>query len=337
MDREAMLYDRLGEDKVRCNLCAHRCLIKPGRRGICYVRENRDGTLYTRVYGRVTSQHVDPIEKKPLFHFHPGSRSFSIATPGCNFRCRFCQNWEISQMVREYHLVLGDRATPDQLVATAQRTGSRTIAYTYTEPTIFFEYAYDTARKAHAVGIANIFVTNGYETAEAVDLIAPYLDGANVDLKSFSDRFYRKVCGATLQPVLDTLQRMKQAGIWVEVTTLVIPGHNDDESELRDIARFIVQHLGPEVPWHVSAFRPTYKLTDAPPTAVDTLMRAREIGLLEGLHYVYAGNVPGRGEDTLCPGCKQPVIRRYGFTVLENRVQNGRCPSCHTPIAGVGL
>jgi len=337
MDREAMLYERLGDQKVRCNLCAHRCLIKPGRPGICQVRVNREGTLYTRVYGRVTSHHVDPIEKKPLFHFYPGSRAFSIATPGCNFRCRFCQNWEISQMVREYHLIAGEKATPTELVEIAQRTGSRTIAYTYTEPTIFFEYAYDTARKASAFGIANAFVTNGYETAEAVDMIAPYLDAANVDLKSFSDRFYRRVCGATLQPVLDTLCRMKQAGIWLEVTTLIIPTYNDSEDELHDIARFIAEELGPATPWHVSAFYPTYRLTAAPRTPVNTLLRAREIGFEEGLHYVYAGNVPGRGEDTLCPGCKKPVIRRYGYTILENSLRQGHCPHCGTAIAGVGL
>lgn len=332
-----MLYEALDDQKVRCNLCAHRCLIKPGRQGICYVRENRDGTLYTRVYGQVTSHNVDPIEKKPLFHFYPGTKSFSIATPGCNFRCRFCQNWEISQMVREYHLVVGDRATPEELVAVAQRTGSRSIAYTYTEPTIFFEYAYDTARKAQAAGIANVFVTNGYETTEAVETIAPYLDAANTDLKSFSDRFYRKVCGATLQPVLDTLRRMKQAGIWIEVTTLIVPGYNDEETELRDIVRFIAEELGPETPWHVSAFRPSYKLTDAPSTPVDMLMRAREIGVAGGLHFVYTGNVPGRGEDTYCPGCRRAVIRRFGYTILENGLRQGRCPHCETPVAGVGL
>lgn len=337
MDREAMLYEALDDKKVRCNLCAHRCLIKPGRQGICCVRENRDGTLHTRVYGRVTSHNVDPIEKKPLFHFFPGTKSFSIATPGCNFRCRFCQNWEISQMVREYHLVVGDHARPEELVAVAQRTGSRSIAYTYTEPTIFFEYAYDTARKAKAAGIANVFVTNGYETPEAVDTIAPYLDAANTDLKSFSDRFYRKVCGATLQPVLDTLRRMKQAGIWVEVTTLIVPGYNDEETELRDIVGFIAEELGPETPWHVSAFHPTYKLTDAPSTPVATLVRAREIGFSGGLHFVYTGNLPGRGEDTSCPECHRAVIRRFGYTILENGLRQGRCPYCETPIAGVGL
>ncbi len=337
MNREAMLYDTLDNQKVRCNLCAHRCLIKPGRAGICQVRVNQEGTLITRVYGRVTANHIDPIEKKPLFHFYPGSRALSIATPGCNFRCQFCQNSDISQMVREHHLIMGEEITPANLVAVAQRTRSRTIAYTYTEPTIFFEYAYDIARKATEAGLSNAFVTNGYETPEAIDMIAPYLDAANVDLKSFNDSFYRHVCGATLQPVLDALQKMKQAGIWLEVTTLIIPTYNDSADELRDIARFIARQLGVETPWHVSAFYPTYKLTDAPPTPERTLMRARDIGFEEGLHYVYAGNLPGRGEDTLCPTCGKAVIRRYRYTILENDVREGRCPECDTPIAGVGL
>ena len=337
MNREAMLYDTLDNQKVRCNLCAHRCLIKPGRAGICQVRVNQEGTLITRVYGRVTANHIDPIEKKPLFHFYPGSRALSIATPGCNFRCQFCQNSDISQMVREHHLIMGEEITPANLVAVAQRTRSRTIAYTYTEPTIFFEYAYDIARKATEAGLSNAFVTNGYETPEAIDMIAPYLDAANVDLKSFNDSFYRHVCGATLQPVLDALQKMKQAGIWLEVTTLIIPTYNDSADELRDIARFIARQLGVETPWHVSAFYPTYKLTDAPPTPERTLMRARDIGFEEGLHYVYAGNLPGRGEDTLCPTCGKAVIRRYRYTILENDVREGRCPECDTPIAGMGL
>ncbi len=337
MDREAMLYDTLDNQKVRCNLCAHRCLIKPGRPGVCQVRVNQEGTLVTRVYGRVIAHHIDPIEKKPLFHFYPGSRALSVATPGCNFRCHFCQNADISQMVREHHLIMGEKATPAELVAIAERTNSRTIAYTYTEPTIFFEYAYDTARKASEAGLSNVFVTNGYETLEAIDMIAPYLDAANVDLKSFNDYFYRRVCGATLQPVLDALRHIKQAGIWLEVTTLVIPTYNDSVGELRDIARFIAQELGAETPWHVSAFHPTYKLTDAPPTPERTLMQAREIGFEEGLQNVYAGNLPGKGEDTLCPSCGKAVIRRYRYTILENNLREGRCPECETPIAGVGL
>ncbi|NOZ70849.1 MAG: AmmeMemoRadiSam system radical SAM enzyme [Chloroflexi bacterium] len=336
--KQGMLYEKLDDNKVRCNLCAHRCVIVDGHKGICQVRENREGTLYTLVYGRTISQHVDPVEKKPLFHFYPGTRAYSIATPGCNFRCKFCQNWEISQMPREQHLIMGVEATPAQIVADAERTGCRSIAYTYTEPTIFFEYAYDTARIAHSHGLANLFITNGYETAEAIETIQPYLDAANVDLKSFRNDFYRKLVGAKLQPVLDTLKLMKKVGIWVEVTTLIIPTLNDSEEELRDIARFIRDELSADTPWHVSAFYPTYKLLDKPRTPPRTLRRAREIGLEEGLHYVYEGNVYGsEGENTFCHHCGTRLIQRRGFNIMENRIVDSRCPDCGTVVAGVGM
>ena len=351
---KAMLWTPVEDEAgaVRCNLCAHRCLIREGRKGICLVRENVDGELYTLVYGRVISAHVDPVEKKPLFHFYPGSGAFSIATVGCNYRCHWCQNWEISQAVREEHIIFGGQAaTPAELVAAAQRTGSRSIAYTYTEPTIFFEYAYDTARLAHEAGIANIFVTNGYMTAEALETIQPYLDAANVDLKAFRDETYRKLIGARLQPVLDGLVRMKQAGVWVEVTTLVVTDLNDSEEELRQIATFIRDELGPDTPWHVSRYHPAFKY-DAPPTPLDRLVRAWQIGKEEGLRYVFVGNVPGwmlpkgvEGESTYCHACGARLISRWGFSVRQNRVvsaANGRvrggvCPECGTPVAGVGL
>ncbi len=334
----AMFYDKLEEQRVRCNLCAHRCVIGEGRQGICHVRQNVEGELYTWVYGRTIARHVDPIEKKPLFHVLPGSLAYSIATPGCNFRCTFCQNWEISQMPREQHLIMGDQLSPRDVVADAQRTGCESIAYTYTEPTIFFEYAFDTARIAHAQGIRNVFVSNGYQTPEAIEAIAPYLDAANIDLKSFRKTFYRQLVGARLQPVLDNLKHMKKLGIWVEVTTLVIPTMNDSEAELRDIARFIRDELGAETPWHVSAFHPTYKLLDKPRTPTRTLRRAREIGLEEGLRYVYVGNVPGSGgEDTYCWQCGTSLIRRSGFFVHVNRLQDGRCPDCSAIIDGIGL
>jgi len=335
--KEAMLYEKLPEGKVRCNLCAHRCVIADGKKGICQVRENRGGTLYTLVYGHTIIQHVDPVEKKPLFHFHPGSTAYSIATPGCNFRCRWCQNWDISQVVRERHLVLGEEASPEQVVAAAQKADCRSIAYTYTEPTIFFEYAYDTARLAHKAGLANLYITNGYMTEEMLETFQPYLDAANVDLKAFRDKTYRKYVGARLQPVLDTMKLMKRLGIWLEVTTLVIPGINDDDVELKDAANFVAEELGVDTPWHISRFFPAYKMTDVSPTPVETLNRAREIGLEAGLRYVYVGNVPGEA-NTECHKCGQVLIRRFGYRILENRVQpNGRCPNCGTPVAGVGM
>jgi len=331
-------------DAVRCNLCAHRCLIRPGRQGICLVRENVDGALHTLVYGRVVSANVDPIEKKPLFHFYPGSGAFSIATVGCNFHCRWCQNWQISQSPRQGNISIGGQPmTPAELVAAARRRGCRSIAYTYTEPTIFFEYAYDTSKLAHAAGIANVFVTNGYMTAEALDLIGPTLDAANVDLKAFDDKTYRKLVNARLQPVLDSLLRMKKAGVWVEVTTLVITDLNDSDDELRQIAAFIHDELGPGVPWHVSRYHPTYQY-DAPPTPVKRLARAWEIGKESGLRYVFVGNLPGhllpRGvesENTYCHHCDALLISRRGYSIHKNNVRDGACPRCSTPVAGVGL
>jgi pyruvate formate lyase activating enzyme len=344
----AMLWEVVpdggAEGAVRCNLCAHRCLIREGRKGICLVRENVNGELFSLVYGRVISANVDPVEKKPLFHFYPGSGAFSIATVGCNYRCQWCQNWQISQAARDEHLVLGSQqAPPQELVAMARRAGCHSIAYTYTEPTIFFEYAYDTAKLAHAAGIANIFVTNGYMTAETLEIIQPYLDAANVDLKAFRDETYRKLIGARLQPVLDSVVRMKESGVWVEVTTLVITDLNDSDEELSQIAAFIHDELGPDTPWHVSRYHPTYKY-DAPPTPIERLARAWEIGRETGLHYVFVGNVPGRmlprgveGESTYCHNCTARLIARSGYSIRQNRVHDGACPECGAPVAGVGL
>ncbi len=334
--REAALYEKLPDGRVRCALCAHRCVIAEGKRGVCAVRENRGGTLVSLVYGRLIARHVDPIEKKPLFHVLPGTPSYSIATVGCNFHCRWCQNADISQMPRDRNLIVGDFASPRAVVADAVRTRCASIAYTYTEPTIFFEYAYDTAVLAREAGLANVYVTNGYMTGEMLDAFHPYLDAANVDLKSFRDDTYRSYTGARLQPVLDSLKAMRRLGIWVEVTTLVVPGVNDDPAELRDIATFIAEELSVDVPWHVSRFHPTYRLIDRPPTPVETLRRAREIGAEAGLHYVYVGNVWEEGsEDTVCPACGARLIRRHGFSVRLNRVRDGRCPDCEATIAGL--
>jgi len=333
--REAMLYNSLKGERVQCHLCNHRCIIVPSHRGICGVRENRDGKLYTLVFGRAISLNVDPIEKKPIFHLYPGSTSFSMATVGCNFRCLQCQNHEISQMPVDYGTIEGSAAPPSKIVSLAKAHGCRSISYTYTEPTIYFEYAYETAVLASQEGIKNIFVTNGYMSEEALRTIHPYLHAANVDLKSFRDEFYRGVCRATLKPVLENLRRMREMGIWVEITTLVIPTHNDSEREFEQIAGFILS-LGPEVPWHVSAFYPTYKMLNLARTPASLLHRAREIGMKTGLRYVYCGNIPGEeGEDTFCPGCGRKVIERVGFRVAKKDMTDGACRHCHTKIDGV--
>jgi pyruvate formate lyase activating enzyme len=335
--REARLYETEDDGRVRCFLCAHHCRIHEHKFGICNVRQNIDGKLYTLVYGRAIAEHTDPIEKKPLYHFYPGSTSYSIATPGCNFHCGWCQNWQIAHLPRYQPLPTGRQLPPEQVVATAQRQGCKSIAYTYTEPTIFFEYALDTANLAHEAGIANVFVTNGFMTNEMLDAF-PTLDAANVDLKSFRDSTYKRQTKARLQPVLDSMKSMKQRGIWLEVTTLLIPNVNDSSEELRDIATFIAGELGPETPWHISRYFPNYKVTDQPITPVETLHEAMEIGQAAGLQYIYMGNVRGEnGRDTRCPNCDHTLIQRQGYVIRSQQIQNGRCPNCDTVIAGVGL
>jgi len=286
---------------------------------------------------------VDPIEKKPLNHFYPGSTALSIATVGCNLRCAFCQNADISQMPRDQGRIVGREIPPEDAVAAALRHGCRSIAYTYTEPTVFFEYTYDVARLAHESGVANVYVTNGYMSAEMLDIAAPssgppLIDAANVDLKSFRDGFYRQWCGARLQPVLDSLKRLKERHVWIEVTTLVITDLNDSDEELRDIAGFIVGELGVDTPWHVSRFHPTYRMIDRSSTPVSAVQRARAIGLEAGLRYVYQGNLPGAGgEDTACPQCGQRVIQRRGYVIMENKARGGVCAHCGAHVDGVGL
>lgn len=320
---------------VRCFLCSHRCLIKDGDRGICNVRENRSGTLVSLVYGKIIARNVDPIEKKPLFHFLPGSRSFSIATPGCNFRCLFCQNADISQMSANRKEIQGEDTLPENIVQDALNTKSTTIAYTYTEPTVFFEFAIDTARLAAKKGIRNVFVSNGYMTEECLKEIHPNLHGANVDLKAFSDRYYKELCGARLAPVLRTLETMVKLGIWLEVTTLLIPGENDSVEELTNLAKFLAR-LDPDIPWHISRFHPTYKLTHIHATQPESIRRARDIGYEAGLKYVYSGNLPGdSGEKTFCHQCGKTLIDRYGFSVRRNLIEEGKCPKCNAPISGV--
>jgi len=335
--REALLFETLAEHKVKCVLCSHRCVISDGARGICHVRENRGGVLNTLVYGRLIAQHIDPIEKKPLYHFLPGSLSYSIATVGCNFRCRFCQNADIAQLPTDHGgAIVGDTVKPDQVVKAAEKAGCLSISYTYTEPTIFFEFALETAQIARSKGIRNVFVTNGYMTPEALDLIAPALDAANVDLKAFSRSYYKDICGAKLEHVQETLRNMKSRGVFVEVTTLIVPGLNDAPQELRALAEFLVHDLGPGTPWHISRFHPTYRLTDRPPTPVQTLRAAREIGRAAGLKHVYTGNVPGDvGENTFCQACGAVLIERWGFQVQKFRLKDARCTECGEAIAGV--
>ncbi|MDO9462446.1 MAG: AmmeMemoRadiSam system radical SAM enzyme [Deltaproteobacteria bacterium] len=336
--KEAMFYVKEEEQKVRCNLCNHHCLIMPGKHGICGVRENRDGVLYSLVYGQVIARNIDPIEKKPLFHFHPGSKSYSIATVGCNFHCLFCQNYEISQLSKDEKRIAGESFPPEEVVAAAEKLKCQSISYTYTEPTIFFEYAYDSARLANERGIKNVFVSNGYMSQEAIKTIQPYLHAANIDLKAYSENFYKEICGARLKPVLENLTLMKKLGIWVEVTTLIIPTLNDSEKELQEIADFIRTELGPETPWHVSRFHPMYRLTSVPSTPVQTVLKAREIGRKAGLYYVYSGNIPGQGgENTYCHKCGDLLIERLGFTILQYNVIDAKCPKCHAEVHGVGM
>jgi pyruvate formate lyase activating enzyme len=335
--KEALFYEKLDNHAVQCHLCAHHCVIARGKRGICGVRENRGGILCTLVYGRTIAENIDPIEKKPLFNFLPGSKSFSIATAGCNFRCLHCQNHDISQMPRNRDAIMGKNLSPDDIVSLAKQYGCESISYTYTEPTIYYEYACDTAKRASAEGIKNVFVTNGYITEEPLRAISPYLDAANIDLKSFTEGFYKKICGAKLQPVLDAIKLYRDLNIWIEITTLIIPTHNDSTPELEQIASFI-KDLGTDIPWHITAFHPTYRLTDQAPTPVSALMQARDIGIRAGLRYVYVGNVPGeRGENTYCYNCGELLIERYGFKIITNSISDAQCPKCQVKIDGVGV
>lgn len=334
--KEALFYRLEKENRVVCGLCNHHCHIKDGKKGICGVRENRNGKLYSLVYGKIVSEGVDPIEKKPLFHLLPGSRSYSISTVGCNFRCLHCQNYQISQYPQMHEqAIVGEDRSAEDIVSRAEKTGCLSISYTYVEPTIFYEFAYDCAVAAHERGIKNTFVSNGYMATEATRHLAPVLDGINIDIKAFTEDFYHKVCKARLAPVLDNVRLMHELGVWVEVTTLIIPGLNDSEKEFREIARFI-KSVDPAMPWHVTAFYPTYKMTDRKSTQVSSLRLARDIGLDEGLRFVYEGNIPGEGgENTYCPGCGSEIIKRYGYLIRDNKLKNGHCPVCREKIEGI--
>lgn len=330
--KEALYYSKLEKDLVKCQLCSHYCTISPGKRGICLVRENRDGTLYSLNYRLLIAENIDPIEKKPLFHFYPGSKSYSIAAMGCNFRCLHCQNWSISQP--RNNIIEGKLALPEKIVQNTINNNCLSISYTYTEPTIYYETALEIAQLAKNNGLKNIFVTNGYISPEALNHIAPYLDAANIDLKAMSENFYRKICGARLEPVLERIKQYYELGIWIEITTLIIPGYNDGDDELGEIAQFIVD-IDKGIPWHISAFYPTYKLNDTPPPPVSTLQRAYKIGKDKGLLYVYEGNV-GEGENTFCPSCDKTIINRKYFST-NNKIKDGKCPFCGEEIRGIGM
>ena len=333
--REAMLYEKLEGEKVHCNLCAHRCLILPEKKGVCGVRENREGTLYSLAYGKAIAANIDPIEKKPLFHFQPGTSSFSLATAGCNFRCKFCQNWDISQLSKSWEGEFpGFDLSPEEIVKKAIENNCASIAYTYTEPTIFFEYAYDTAKLAQKEGLKNVFVTNGYQTKETIEKMIGVIDAANIDLKSFRDKYYREICGARLEPVLEAIKLMHKARIWIELTTLIVPEQNDSEEELTDIAEFIAG-IDKNIPWHISRFHPNFQMTDSYPTPLETLEKAAEIGKKAGLNFVYLGNIPGHAlESTYCPNCGEKVIERFGYST-KNRLDGNLCPRCAHEIPGM--
>jgi len=332
--KEALFYQKLENKTVQCQLCPRRCTIPDGRRGFCGVRENRDGILYTLSYAKTVATHIDPIEKKPLFHFLPSTTAFSIATAGCNLRCKFCQNWEISQSLPEdidYVYI-----EPQDLVKKVKESGSPTLAYTYTEPTIFYEYMLETAKLAKSEGIKNIMHSNGYINEEPLRQLAKYLDAANIDLKGFSDDYYSKMTEGTLEPVLKTLKILKEEGVHVEITNLVLAGYNDDESSIIKMCLWIKENLGPDTPLHFSRFFPMYKLVSLNPTPVETLEKARKIALDCGLKYVYIGNLAGHpAENTYCPKCKKMLIERRGYFVIQNNIEDGKCKFCGEEIAGV--
>jgi pyruvate formate lyase activating enzyme len=331
--KEALFYKKLAKKSVQCQACNHYCQIAPGGRGICAVRENRDGKLYSLVYGKIVAKNIDPIEKKPLFHFLPGTKSLSIATVGCNFRCLYCQNADIAQAPKENILfreenMPGINLMPGDIVKEALISGTQSIAYTYSEPTIFIEFALETMKLARKKNLKNIWVTNGYTSKEVLKEVIPYLDAANIDLKGFTEEFYNKICGAKLKPVLETAKAMKRGGVWLEITTLVVPGQNDTEEHFKGIAKFIAKDLGEETPWHISKFFPTYKLKDLPPTPPSSLLEARKVGEKVGLKYIYLGNVAlPEYETTFCPKCGSRIIDRAGYNIIRYD-KDGKCAEC---------
>ncbi len=339
MVADAWLSKELEDKRVLCLACAHACKLAPNEFGKCGVRVNEDGKLKLTVYALAAAANIDPIEKKPLFHFLPNSKVMSIGTVGCNFSCKFCQNWEISQHPQSHNYeVFGYDLPPKKIVSLALEAQCKSIAYTYNEPVVFFEYTYDTAKLAYEKGLKNVYVTSGYETRKAIDELTPFLDAMNIDIKFFKDESYRKISGAKLKPVLETVKYAHSKGIWIEITTLIIPRINDSDEELRDIAKFIAD-IDPNIPWHISRFHPDFKMLDRPATPVETLKRAYQIGKEEGLNFIYIGNYPDTDlESTYCPNCGFKVIDRFGYIgeIVKNHLnEKGECPKCSNPIPGV--
>ena len=334
---ETLIYEKLEENAVKCNICNHFCVITDGKKGRCRVRENRGGKLLSLVYPKVIAKGVDPIGKKPLFHLKPGSFSYSIATVGCNFKCAFCQNSDIAQMPRDFiGMIQGKEMFPESIVNEALKKGCESISYTYTEPTIFFELALETAMLAKKKGLLNVFVTNGYMSTPLLEMVSPFLDAANVDLKAFNDRFYQTYCKARLEPVKENIKQMKDMGILVEITTLLIPGLNDDENEICAMADYIANDLGRETPWHISRFHPSYNMTDRPATSISSLEKAYSAGKAAGLFHVYIGNVPGSSsENTYCSSCNELLVRRYAYQIENYMSEGGKCPKCETITYGI--
>lgn len=332
MKIEALLYEKLDEKKTHCRVCQRRCLISPENRGFCLTRENNEGILYNLTYGVVSSSGVDPIEKKPLFHFLPGSQVYSLGTVGCNLGCKHCQNWKIARATVDS--IYTQEISPETSIKLANQYECKSIAWTYNEPTMWLEYTIDSAKLAHKNDLKTVYVTNGYMTPESLELIGPHLDAANVDLKGMSEKFYREICNARLDPVLENIILMKEMGIHIEITNLIIPGYNDSEEELEALVKFMVEEVGVEVPLHFTRFFPNYKMEDVNPTPIETLINARKMARDAGMRYVYVGNAPGLdGENTYCYDCGQLLIERDGYGLGKVRVdEKKKCPECGADI-----
>ncbi|OHB98849.1 MAG: AmmeMemoRadiSam system radical SAM enzyme [Planctomycetes bacterium RIFCSPLOWO2_12_38_17] len=329
-----MYYKKLEDLRIECELCPRKCTVADMERGYCGVRENRGGIYYTLVHSRVCALNIDPIEKKPLFHYLPGTKAYSLATAGCNIECKFCQNWQISQYRPEQ--IDSIKLTPDDIVKDAQTSGSKTIAYTYSEPVVFYEYMYDTSQLARKLGLKSVMISNGYIQEKPLVELCKYLDAVKIDLKGFTEKFYSETCSGELKPVLDTLVALKKIGIWFEIVVLIVPTLNDSEKEIKEMCAWIKNNLGTDVPIHFTRFHPTYKIKNLPPTPLNTIENARQIAIDTGLRFPYIGNVPNHeGENTYCPHCKQVIIRRVGFSILENHIKDGKCKDCSQPIPGV--